>query len=586
MNTFPQVAIPATPTLSTFRPRPRRRSKWARIPEPPAGARYRGYLRYSERDLKTPTAEKTTFLMQRAEIDAYAKARGWVCAGWDEEPAITGAAEEIALRPAFQRHLDAAAAGRFDISLCHMSDRWARDTAIGLDSLKRLRRAGVYWATADGKWDINKVIEDGFSIAFVVDQEVNASYARKISQKALDAHRQRARAGYHNGRVAWGYRRPPRPAPPPDAPYNWRPEAMPAEPHPMNFPRLQQIGAWAAAGLSDREIAARAEAAGWILEHRIKGKGVVGWGKPFIRALITTPFPREFAPGSGHGTIVTPDGQRIEGKHPAAWDWDLWQRIDAARGLNRHGTRGRAPTAGQVRLFSGLAVCAGCGRALHHQVRRSRVSGPYSVYLCAAAQTGYACPVRSAGGIKTGKLGTRGFRGVRSRTLEDAFAALVLDWDLPPDWREQIAAEINRAQDGGRLEEALIQRADLHEQRKRILVQHQYGRISDEEMLAETARLDALLAVLPSPERWEFEKAAHYSAADTLARQRDYWDQATAEQRAEALRLIVEPSGLVVDLREQTITRIKPRAALLPMFRVVLADRWREGEEGWLLRVA
>jgi hypothetical protein len=171
----------------------RRQSKWATIAEPPPGARFRGYLRYSDRDLYTAAADKTTFQMQRAQIEAFAKPRGWVCAGWDEEPAISGAAEEISHRPALSKHLSDAAAKQFDVSLCFMSDRWARDTAIALDSLKRLRRAGVYWATSDGKWSINNVIEDGFSIAFVVDSEVNAAYARKISQKAIIARQLRAR---------------------------------------------------------------------------------------------------------------------------------------------------------------------------------------------------------------------------------------------------------------------------------------------------------------------------------------------------------------------------------------------------------
>ncbi len=564
--------------------RTRRPSKWATIPEPPAGARYRGYLRYSERDLSTTSADKSTFQLQRAEISAYAASRGWVCAGWDEEPAVSGAAEEIALRPAFQKHLADAAAGLFDVSLCFMTDRWARDTAIGLDSLKRLRRAGVYWATSDGRWDINKVIEDGFSIAFVVDAEVNANYARKSSQKAVVARRMRARAGLHNGRLSWGYQRPTPPAPPADAPYNWHPPAKPAEPHPVNFARLQQIGEWAAAGRSDREIADRATAAGWVLEHR--HKGVVRWGTSFLSELLTNPFPREYAPGSGQGTIITPDGERIEGKHPAAWSWDVWHRMDEARALNRKGTHARAPAHGVTRLFSGLAVCASCMRPLHHQLRHGPISGFYSSYHCQATLRGATCTLRTAAQIKTGNWGTRGYRGLRSAVLEEQFAALVLDWELRDGWREQIAADVNREENASEREDAVTWRTNLQEERKRVLLQHRYGRIADEEMLEETARIDGLLAALPTPEGRTVERAAQLTAADTLARMRDYWDHATPEQRSEALRTILQPAGLIVDLERQTIVRIKPRPALIPTFRVVQAHRWQETEGGWFTRLA
>jgi DNA invertase Pin-like site-specific DNA recombinase len=540
-------------------------------------------LRYSERDLHTAAVDKSTFQLQRAEVEAFANVRGWVNAGWDEEPSVSGAAEDIALRPAFQKHLTDAAAGKFEVSLCFMSDRWARDTAIGLESLKRLRRAGVFWATADGRWDINKVIEDGFSIAFVVDSEVNAQYARKVSQKAIVARRLRARAGYHNGRVAWGYQRPTPPPPPPDAPYNWRPPRAPAEPHAINFTRLQQIGEWAAAGMSDREIASRATQAGWVLEHRHKGR--VTWGKPFLAMLLTNPFPREFAPGSGKGTIITPDGERVEGQHVAAWSWDLWHRMDEARKLNQKGTRGRAPTAGIVRIFSGLAVCAACGRPLHHQLRHGSVSGFYSTYLCQSSDTGYTCSVRTAAQPKTGSRGTRGYRGLRSKVLEEQFAALVLNLELPPNWRETMVAEVNRLQNSGKLEEAAEWRANLQEERKRILLQHRHGRISDEEMLDETARIDGLLSTLPAIERWDAEREQRITAADTLAGLLEYWNAGSAEKRAEFLRSIVDPSGLAVDLEEQTIRRIKPRPMFALTFKALLADQWREIDDGWFVRV-
>ncbi len=175
---------------------------------------------------------------------------------------------------------------------------------------------------------------------------------------------------------------------------------------------------------------------------------------------------------------------------------------------------------------------------------------------------------------------------MRSAVLEEQFAALVLDWELHDGWREEIAADVNREESASEREDAATWRANLQEERKRVLLQHRYGRIADEEMLEETARIDGLLAALPTPEGRTVERAAQLTAADTLARMRDYWDHAKPEQRSEALRTILLPFGLVVDLTTQTIIRIKPRPALIPTFRVVLAHRWQEAEGGWFTRLA
>jgi hypothetical protein len=169
--------------------------------------------------------------------------------------------------------------------------------------------------------------------------------------------------------------------------------------------------------------------------------------------------------------------------------------------------------------------------------------------------------------------------------LEEQFATLVLDWALRPGWREQIAADVNREDSSQEREDAATWRANLQEERKRVLLQHRYARIADEEMLEETARIDGLLAALPTPEGRTVERAAQLTAADTLARMRDYWDHATPAQRSEALRTILLPAGLAVDLEHQTITRIKPRPALIPTVRVELAHRWQEAEDGWFTRL-
>jgi hypothetical protein len=40
---------------------------------------------------------------------------------------------------------------------------------------------------------------------------------------------------------------------------------------------------------------------------------------------------KKIAPGCGHGTIVTPSGDLVEGKHQAAWPYELWNRMDEVK---------------------------------------------------------------------------------------------------------------------------------------------------------------------------------------------------------------------------------------------------------------
>jgi hypothetical protein len=261
--------------------------------------------------------------------------------------------------------------------------------------------------------------------------------------------------------------------------------------------------------------------------------------------------------------------------------------MDEARELNRKGRHGHPRTQGVVRLFSGLAVCAACGRALHHQLRHGSIAGWYSTYLCPSSDTGYPCPVRTAGRVGEGARGQRGWRGIRSSVLDEQFASLVLDWELPPDWREQIAAQVNRQDADMHMEEAREYRANLQDERKRVLTQHRFGRISDDEMLEETARIGVLLAALPTPEGRAVEREAQRTAVDTMTHLRDYWNRSTSEQRAEMLRLFLLPAGLVVDLTTGQIVRVHPRPAFVPFLRVALdgpTGRFREAGDGWLLR--
>src|SRR5258708_35169272 len=101
---------------------------------------------------------------------------------------------------------------------------------------------------------------------------------------------------------------------------------MPVRVDPVNFPALVRIGELAAQGWNDLAIAK--ELADFRSSTPRFGERLLS--KDTVAAIRRMWVPREFAPGSGHGTIETPSGELIEVQHTAAWPYALWQRLGEA----------------------------------------------------------------------------------------------------------------------------------------------------------------------------------------------------------------------------------------------------------------
>lgn len=112
----------------------------------------------------------------------------------------------------------------------------------------------MWWCTADGLWDIDKIQQDGFDVAFAVDMQINASYVRQLSKRTIEGKEDRARDGYHNGSVRFGYLPPQYPKPSDDATSTWRPPRTPVRPDPETFPALVRIGELVAEGWTGRRV--------------------------------------------------------------------------------------------------------------------------------------------------------------------------------------------------------------------------------------------------------------------------------------------------------------------------------------------
>ena len=133
------------------------------ISEPGPGAITVGYVRYSM-ELQDPASIAT----QKRCITEFAEKKGWKIVRWYEEPEQSAKYEEIEQRPIFAQLLDDASA-QFHVVICAQSWLWSRSVHVAYSSLAHLRQLRVWWATADGLWDTNKVKRDGMQVVYLLE---------------------------------------------------------------------------------------------------------------------------------------------------------------------------------------------------------------------------------------------------------------------------------------------------------------------------------------------------------------------------------------------------------------------------------
>jgi site-specific DNA recombinase len=526
------------------------------IGEPGPGALAAGYVRYSS-DMQ----DATTIVTQKRRIQVYAEKRGWTIACWYEEPEESATYEEIERRTTFAQILEDAGA-QFSVVLCYTNDRWARNVPVAYISLNLLRHKRIWWATSDGRWDIDKVQQSGFDVAFAVDTQNNAAYSRDLSKRTIDGKEDRARDGYHNGSVPFGYLPPGYPKAPDGAPSTWRPPRMPVRIDPVNFPALVRIGELAAMGWGDSAIAD--ELAGYVSTTPRFGSRALT--KDTIAAIRRLWFPREFAPGCGHGTIETPSGELVEGRHQFAWPYDLWQRIvEAKAGQFR---RPHSESSREPREFSRIVVCAGCCRPLRVHSRPNSIS-----YQDTSALRRLPCPAH-------------GCLSVSSERLLQQFGALLASMTLPTDWQQAIAgslAESALQSEGKRLQ---VRRQELESEQKRLVMAFTKGHLSEADLDAESERIRAELAALAAPalQHTGADVAESFiTAGEMVADMASYWKDALPEERRDIVWTLLTLNGLIYDLERSAIVGLAPRAEVLQTLILGLAPNWEQRENGlWL----
>lgn len=530
------------------------------VGEPGPGSIAVGYVRYSS-ELQDPTSIAT----QKRRIQEFAERKGWKVIQWYEEPEQSAKYEDIEQRPVFAQLLSDAGKHQFQIVLCYVNNRWARNPIPAYTSLSRLRRLRVWWATSDGLWDIDKVQQDGFDVAFAVDTQMNAAYVRQLSKRTIDGKEDRARAGYHNGNVPFGYLPPLYPKAPDGAPSTWHPPRTPVRPDPITFPALVRIGELVAQGWSDRAIADELE--GYISRTARFGERFLT--KDTIAGIRRSWFPREFAPGSGHGTIDTPSGELVEGQHQAAWPYDLWQRMVEVKASQYRRPRKEAQR--RPHEFSRMIVCAACRRPLRVMLPRGI---PY--YKDTSLLRKLDC---AAGG----------YLSISSSTVIAQFEDILMRVSLPTSWRKVIAERCSSelVKDDG-ADRSRVRRAELEAEQERLVTVFTKGYITEQALDEQMERIRAELFILPIPavqDTTEITRLA-ISTGETLAGMADYWFEATAEERRDILWSLLLTQGVIYDLERGAIVGLLPRPSVLPVLALGLENtgEWEQRDTGLWLR--
>jgi DNA invertase Pin-like site-specific DNA recombinase len=506
--------------------------------------------------------DPATLITQKRKIEEFFARKRWILDGFYEEPEHSAKYEEIEQRPVFAQML-ADAGTSFRIIVCYMNDRWARNVTVAFNSLAIIRRKGVWWATADGQFDLDRINQDGADVWFVVDTQINAAFVRKLSKREIDAFEDRGRAGYHNGKTLFGYLRPEYAKAPDGAPSTWRPPRAPAQPDPVNFPALVRIGELAAQGWTDRAIAAALP--GYTTNSPRFGSRPLT--KDTIAAIRGSWFPREFAPGSGKGAVETPAGELVEGLHPAAWPYELWQRMVEAKGGQYH--RPRVEAQRRAHAFSRIIVCASCRRPL-----RVTSSKGVAYYRDTSLVRGLSCAAY-------------GCLAVKGAVVLEQFGAVLASVTLPDQWREAVATRLQMASMDTTLERTRARRAELEAEQKRLALAFTKGVISEETLDEQVARIRAELVTLPLPQMRNTASAmqAALDAGETLADMASYWGEATAEERRDMVWALLALEGLVYDLERQGIVGLVglvPRPDTLPVLALGLGSQWEQRPDGGL----
>jgi len=419
--------------------------------------------------------------------------RGWELTRVYEEP---GRSAKTDLRPSFQRMMSDAEHGRLDVIVVQKLDRFSRSLPDVVKNIARLKKASVGLVSVSETWVDTTTIQGEMMVYLfaLLAQWDNENRARETVKGKLE----RARNGYWNGTLAFGYTTPRKlkaqlvrvseqyEAGAIDA-HTYEQTANEIERHleryqhmtegdaipdPINARGVILAYTWYASGVySDSEIAQMLNA------ENFRTTGT--WGERLFESDTVSPMlQNRFYLGE-----TKYKDTRYPGRHEALIPVSLFDKCQEKRGFRSSRNVNKKSTK-RIYPLSRLALCARCGYPMRGQGSpeyRYYRDPKHSIKQCTQHQ-------------------------IRADAVEDALIQYLSQIKLPHDWRARILQQSLAAQSNKQAVER--QKASLEKQLERAKTLYQMGDIEQEEYFNTRNEIRAKLAAIEPVRDPDLEHAA------------------------------------------------------------------------------
>ncbi len=478
------------------------------------------YIRYSS----TMQDDSFSLEAQIRQIKARAAAEGIEIAKIYADPATS--AYKNKYRPGISEMLEDSRKGQFETLYVHKVDRLARRLEWAIEIVKKLQTEGVTLKAVEQNFDLET--PEG-KLMFHLLGSLGEFYSDNLSKETHKGKYERARQGYHNGWVPWGYKS------------EKVGEHKLAVPDPVLVPIVRQAFERYATGLYyDQEMA------DWLTEQGFQTRFHRPFTKDALRDILQNPFYKGYViyrgifarNGKVHRNV---GGEVVKGLHTPLVEEELFEKCQKIRAERRKLANSNQITR-RVYLLSGIIVCKECGRRMRAQ---SGHSGRY--YRESARFAGIVCQYDGM--------------SVRADVVEARISELMESLVLPENWQAALQEILNTRKDEI---DPQKEKARLKSEVRRMREAYKRGLYEDDEhtfwreVEGLQMQLDALEQLTPHEVR---------QAGLVLANLKTAWHAATMEERQELCQIILK--RVEYDFETGKIVSVIPKAEYEVLFGLI-----------------